>query len=231
VTAEITVAPAGVAFTPENWDEPQTVTLTGVDDALADGDVEVTIVTGAAASGDPKYSGLAVADLTVVNLDDDTQWFTIEPDDYASGTVLNTIIPAVTLSTALDDNTIAELFDVTAADDGLDLEPTGERVFGHEGIQFFNNDRRLRMDFAQPASGIELSFAGGTFFETEVGVLQAFDAGGAMIAEYTTSPRGAGDTEVMTISRPSADIAWAVAYSQDSFGRLDNLVITVAAAP
>ena len=62
-------------------------------------------------------------------------------------------------------------------------------------------------------------------------MLQTFDAGGVLLAQYTTGPRAAGDPEVMIVTRPTADIAWAVAYSMNSFGRLDNLVISVATAP
>ena len=34
---EGTVTPAAVTFTPDNWNAPQTVTVTGVDDQEADG--------------------------------------------------------------------------------------------------------------------------------------------------------------------------------------------------
>src|SRR5690606_4581726 len=40
---EVTVAPATLTFEPDAWDEAQTVTLTGVDDALADGDQETEV--------------------------------------------------------------------------------------------------------------------------------------------------------------------------------------------
>lgn len=70
--SEGTVSPSSVTFTPGNWDTPRTVTVTGVDDALADGDQLFTIITGAAVSADPQYSGLAVADVTVTNVDDET---------------------------------------------------------------------------------------------------------------------------------------------------------------
>ena len=43
---EGTVAPASLTFTTVNWNVPQTVTVTGVDDVLDDGDVAYTIVTG-----------------------------------------------------------------------------------------------------------------------------------------------------------------------------------------
>ena len=37
-TTEGTVSPASLTFTGANWNTPQTVTVTGVDDLLADGD-------------------------------------------------------------------------------------------------------------------------------------------------------------------------------------------------
>ncbi len=71
-TTEGTVWPASLTFTPEAWDVPQTVTVTGVDDDVDDGEVGYTIVTAAAASADPFYDGLDASDVDVTNTDDDT---------------------------------------------------------------------------------------------------------------------------------------------------------------
>ena len=60
-----------ILFTPDNWDTPQSVTVTGVDDDEVDGDVDYTIVLGAAVSDDTGYSGLDAADVSVTNEDDD----------------------------------------------------------------------------------------------------------------------------------------------------------------
>ena len=57
-TGEGTVSPAGLMFTPVNWNAPQTVTVTGVDDPDADGDVSYSIVLAPATSADPAYQGL-----------------------------------------------------------------------------------------------------------------------------------------------------------------------------
>jgi hypothetical protein len=45
----------------------QTVTVTGVDDALTDGNITYAIVFSATTSSDPKYAGLTPASVTVVN--------------------------------------------------------------------------------------------------------------------------------------------------------------------
>lgn len=68
---EASVSPVSLVFTATTWSVPQTVTVTGVDDASVDGDVAFTIVTAAAASADLAYNGLVVADVTGVNADDD----------------------------------------------------------------------------------------------------------------------------------------------------------------
>jgi uncharacterized delta-60 repeat protein len=68
---EGTVSPTSLTFTPSNWNLPQTVTITGVDDALIDGDVAYTIATATAISTDPAYNGLDADDVSVTNTDDD----------------------------------------------------------------------------------------------------------------------------------------------------------------
>jgi len=75
--AEGTVEPDALVFTAENWDTPQTVTVTGVDDDYDDGDVGYTIVTGKAVGGD--YDGLDVNDVLVTNVDDDTRGISVTP--------------------------------------------------------------------------------------------------------------------------------------------------------
>ena len=61
-----------LTFTSANWNVPQTVTVAGVDDNLADGDQAYAIVTTDAVSTDAGYNGLNVPDVTVTNLDDET---------------------------------------------------------------------------------------------------------------------------------------------------------------
>ena len=59
-----------LTFTPDNWDVPQTVTVTGADDLADDGDVAYAVRTLPARSADPAYNGLDAADVSVTNADD-----------------------------------------------------------------------------------------------------------------------------------------------------------------
>ena len=114
-TTEGTVAPVSLVFTAENWNSAQTVTVTGVNDDVDDGDIAYTIVT-AAASADPKYDKLEVADVAVTNTDDDTAGVTVTPTSglvttEAGGTATFTVrldsepIAPVTISVASSDTT------------------------------------------------------------------------------------------------------------------------------
>jgi uncharacterized repeat protein (TIGR01451 family) len=81
-TTEGTVSPPSVTFDAMNWSTPQPVTVTGVDDLLDDGDVVYHVVTAPAVSADSRYSKLDPADVTVTNLDDESnegRYFTVTP--------------------------------------------------------------------------------------------------------------------------------------------------------
>ncbi|MGA1825292.1 MAG: hypothetical protein ACMUIP_11590 [bacterium] len=69
---EGTVCPKIITFTPTNWHIQQKVIITGVDDALDDGDMNYMIFINKALSDDARYNGLNPENLSVTNLDDDT---------------------------------------------------------------------------------------------------------------------------------------------------------------
>ena len=79
---EATLSPGELVFTPDNWNTPQAVTVTGVDDTAQDGLQELAIVPGTITSADPSFSGLVVPDLPVHNADDD---FVDQPLTVISG--------------------------------------------------------------------------------------------------------------------------------------------------
>ncbi len=64
---EGTVSPSSLIFSSVNWNVPQAVTVTGVQDNVADGDVSFTVVTNPATSTDVSYSGMNGSDVLVLN--------------------------------------------------------------------------------------------------------------------------------------------------------------------
>ena len=69
-TIEATVDKAMLVFTASNWDSAQTVTVTGVDDDLDDGDVDFNIAL-MIASSDISYASMGPIDVAVTNHDND----------------------------------------------------------------------------------------------------------------------------------------------------------------
>ena len=61
-----------LTFTPQDWDVPQTVTVTGIDDGVDDGDTAYTIVLSAAVSSDPDYNGIDPEDVSATNYEFET---------------------------------------------------------------------------------------------------------------------------------------------------------------
>lgn len=75
-TGEATVDPASLTFTSGNFDTPQTVTVTGVDDSAVDGNQPFTI-TVSAASGDACFNSLEPVAVEGTNNEGDTTPFTV----------------------------------------------------------------------------------------------------------------------------------------------------------
>jgi hypothetical protein len=80
---EGSVSPEVLTFLPRDWNTPQNVLVTGVNDDEQDGDVQYDVHVSSAVSADLDYLGLVGASLTLLNLDDDTVGIYVE--DGSSG--------------------------------------------------------------------------------------------------------------------------------------------------
>ncbi len=74
-TAEASADKTQLVFTTANWNVVQTITVTGKDDLVDDGDVDYLLVLGTATGGG--YAGINPADVALVNADDDTLGITV----------------------------------------------------------------------------------------------------------------------------------------------------------
>lgn len=163
------------------------------------------------------------------------QLTTIDPDNYPNATVLTHASPWATLSSANANNEASTFFTITAtAENFPGYAPTGSNVFGVSGVNFFNNDQRLRIDFSQPTDLVSLAFGGGNFFSGETAHLDAYGSNGNLLASYISQPRLGGSFETLTLTRANPDIAWAVAYLPSdggSFARFDRLQFNAVPEP
>ena len=69
--AEGTTDVSELTFTSTNWDQPQIVTVIGVDDALVDGDQPYSVDLGPSVSADANFDALSVSSVALTNTDND----------------------------------------------------------------------------------------------------------------------------------------------------------------
>ncbi len=100
---EGTVNLSSLVFTSSNWNVAQTVTITGVNDALLDGNQAYSILLAPAISSDSSYNGLDAGDVSVVNTDNDFPVVSIasSPQTIVEGLTSNQVVTyTVTLNAA-----------------------------------------------------------------------------------------------------------------------------------
>ncbi len=126
-----TVSTSQLIFTTANWNIPQNVTVTGVDDQMDDGDVPYTIVIAPAVSSDPAYNGFQAPAVSVTNHGTVIAGITVAP---VSGLVTTSVGGSATFTVVLNSKPAAEV------DIGLSSSNTSEGVVSTGSLAFTASD-------------------------------------------------------------------------------------------
>jgi hypothetical protein len=188
--------------------------------------------------GEPGQPGVIVYVDPNTNDTFDVEGTIVEPDDYADGEVIDASADGITFSVAAETNEpIDDAPPIVARNDThtegveeVNHSSTGTHVFARD-VNFFNHFFRLRIDFENPASHVQIDFAGSRPFAGDVGVLEAYTADGTLVGTYQTNPVLANEYETMHVASSTANIAYATAYTHREdglIGRLDKLVVNGA---
>ena len=78
-TTEVTLSQASLTFTAINWNVPQNITLSSVDEVLVDGSQTVSITANIGAASHVAFTGLAPQTVSLVHSDNDVAGFTVSP--------------------------------------------------------------------------------------------------------------------------------------------------------
>ena len=79
-TTEGSVSTSSLTFTPSNWNTAQTVTVTGVDDNVVDGNILYTVgVSIDSTHSDALYAGVSSQNVSLTNIDNDSAGVVISP--------------------------------------------------------------------------------------------------------------------------------------------------------
>jgi len=127
-TTEGTVSPSLLTFTSANWNANQTVTVTGVNDSLDDGNQSYIVVLASANSSDSGYSGLNPNDVSVTNTD-------------LAPTAVTIVLYETTTPTRSGNNIVYSQNNSTSYSDS-DLQADGARIgyrmeVTHNGTEYY----------------------------------------------------------------------------------------------
>ncbi len=240
-SSEGTVTP-GITFTTANWNTPQTVTITGVDDAVDDGDIAYSIVTAQATSTDPLYAAIDPADLDLINTDNDTAGISVAP---ISGLVTTEAGGAASFGVVLASQPTA---DVTV---GLSSSDSSEGTVA-PGITFttanWNTPQTVTITGVDDAvDDGDIAYSIVTAQATSVDPLYAAinpadvdvsntdnDTAGISVAPtsglVTTEAGGTASFDVVLASQPTADVTVGLSSSDSSEGTVSPASLTFTAA-
>ncbi len=141
---------------------------------------------------------------------------TLDPDGYASGTVLNSVLPGVELT--LEGDPFGKVLAVAAGSG----KAFGSRSVSTTSSTWTPDGLALRIDFTAPVTSVRLDAIG--TWTGDRARLEAFDSSGTLLGRYTTDELAEDQTETMQVQRPVADIAYVVGCAHAGFGvRLDRL--------
>ena len=124
--SEATVSPTSVTFTSSDWNVTQTITVTGVDDLVDDGDVSYSVNFAASSVADTDYHGFFLNSVSASNIDDDVtpnvdtgQSFSIDENS-----TISTLVGNVTETSPTSTVTAYTIF---SGDDGgvFDIDGSG----------------------------------------------------------------------------------------------------------
>jgi hypothetical protein len=126
-----TLSQTSLTFTTSNWNVAQTVTVTGLDDHLVNGD-QTYQVTGVLSSSDSNFNGVAMPAVTVVNKEADLAGFRVAPG--LNSTLLVSCDNSVQVVNPAT-RTLVTSYPTALADDGVAVGPDGSLYEG----DYYNN--------------------------------------------------------------------------------------------
>ncbi len=239
--AQSTVSTSSIVFTTANWNTPQTITLTAVNDLVVEG-AHTSTVTQSATSTDGGYDAIAIASITANITDNDSAGFTVSlisaSTTEAGGTATFTVVlnsePTGIVTTTVHSNDTTE---GTIATSTLVFSPASwnlERTVTVTGADDILADGNINysiiLDTATSTddvnyAGINPSDVVVTNIDNDVVGITLVESGG------TTDSTEGGATDTYTIvlnTEPSANVAVSLSADADSTVSTSSIVFTVA---
>ncbi len=237
---EARVEPTVVTFTPQSWDQPQGVEVSGLDDAIDDGDRAYTLQLHPGVSADPDYQGLDPSDPTLVNRDDDTAGLVVSAPSGPTSEVGG----SAGFSIRLASQPLAEVrLSLASSNPGEGLVSPGEVVIEPQGWDAPVNVTLTGVDDRVDDGDVGYSIQGGPSLSDDpkyAGLVMPEvrltnldnDSAGILVSPLQVATSESGDADAFTLrltSQPLAPVSIGLASSDP--GEAVALPETLVIAP
>ena len=244
-TAKATVSPSTLTFTTGNWNTPQTVTVTGVDDNVDQTGNRSATISHSATSTDARYNGVIIASVTATLVDNDGAGVTINELGGVSVTeaagagrtdtytvVLDTLPSASVNITVTSGDTAAATVSPSTLTFTTSNWNTAQTVTvtGVDDNLYQSSGRRATISHGATSSdsiynGITIAGVTATVVDDDAATIGISDSGGVSVSEAA----GAGRTDTYTVvldSLPTASVEIAVASGDTAAATVSPAALT-----
>ena len=244
---EVTVSLTSLTFTPTDWNTPQTVSVTGVNDTIIDGDISSTITLAINADGsDNNFDSLDNQTLSVLTTNDDSAGFTIAESDLTtvvtetgSTDTFTVVLDAEPNSDVVIDLSTPDATEATVSLTSLTFTPTDwntPQTVSVTGVNdtIIDGDISSTITLAINADGSDDNFD--TVLNQTLSVLTTNDdSAGFTIAEsdLTTVVTEAGSTDTFTVvlnAEPDSDVVIDLSTSDSTESSVSPSTLTFTSA-
>ena len=237
VGTDVTLSETTLTFRPDNWNTPQTVTVSAARDDDAAADDAITLSHAVSSADDPLYNGIAADSVTVTITEDDTAGVSIDPttltvpeDGSGAYTVVLTTRPSADVTVTISGHAGS---DVTVAPTTLTFTAGNWDVaqtitVSAEQDDDAAGDEAVTLSHAVNGTGEYAAVTAGSVVVT----IDEDDTAGVSIDPTTlTVPEGSSDTyTVVLTTRPTADVTIDISGHADTDITLSNDSLTFTAA-
>jgi subtilisin family serine protease len=233
-SGEATVDQSTLTFTPSNWDTPQTVIVSAVDDAAADGNLSVSVtvsVDDAASDDDFDPASDQVVNATTV----DNDVITVDLDGGGNLTIVDGstagLADNLTLSIVSTDLVITDPDNVLIANVGVQISDNEVHVplatITNQRIVTTHNQGNDRLNAVGVSSALSLEAAGGPGDDTLTGGSQNDTLSGGA-GDDDLDGGGSGDVDVLSITENghlSITTTQTLGQGTDTFANIEQAVL------
>ena len=235
------VSPNTIRFTMDNWNEPQTITVKGIDDDVRDGNINYTVFFSPSESEDADYKDVQLKPIKVTNIDNDVaglnvnipaeEYEVIEGQDSKIVVKLNTRPKNdVSIKVSVDDETEGELdikeFVLTPENWNTGVELTLSGVLDYE----IDGDQPIKISFDVTSDDEDYAFADPIVYD---GTVKDADTA-ELVPSMGDSPivkEGSSDFVTMSVSltsKPKSKVTVTVAVTDDTELKVNKKTFTIS---